>query len=93
MNIQRNKYLEQLISKIYNGRVKVIAGIRRCGKSYLLLNLFKNYLLENGVEERQIISLNLNNIANAKYHNPLKLYNYILSKTANKDIKYYVFID
>ena len=56
MEIKRDRYLNQLISYMWDGQVKVITGIRRCGKSYLLRNLFKNYLLETGVSENQIIS-------------------------------------
>ena len=56
MEIKRDRYLNQLISYMWDGQVKVITGIRRCGKSYLLRNLFKNYLLETGVSENQIIA-------------------------------------
>ncbi|MDQ0568116.1 ATP-binding protein [Mycoplasma yeatsii] len=93
MNIIRNEYLDKLISKKHNGRVKIITGIRRCGKSYLLFNLFKNHLIENGVDQTQILTMNLDDIANVKYHNPIELYKYFLDKISNKDIQYYVFID
>ena len=59
MEIKRDRYLNQLISYMWDGQVKVITGIRRCGKSYLLRTLFKNYLLETGVLENQIISFEL----------------------------------
>ncbi|WP_434325908.1 ATP-binding protein [Mycoplasma leachii] len=93
MVIKRDQYLDKLISKKHNGRVKIITGIRRCGKSYLLFNLFKDYLLDNGVDQSQIITMNLDDPLNVKYHNPLELYNYFLNKTTNKEIQYYVFID
>ena len=57
--IQRNIYLEQLILRMHNGLIKIITGIRRCGKSYLLFNIFGNYLLENGVKENNIIKIAL----------------------------------
>mgnify|MGYP004478465425 FL=1 len=59
MEIKRNNYLEQLISYRFDGLVKVITGIRRCGKSYLLKKLYREYLLENGVKEDQIIAIEL----------------------------------
>ncbi|MBY7703740.1 ATP-binding protein [Mycoplasma sp. HU2014] len=93
MNIKRNLYLNELISKKQNGKVKIITGIRRCGKSYLLFNLFKNHLIENGVDQSQILAMNLDDIANVKYRNPVELYKYFLDKISNKSTQYYVFID
>ena len=73
MQYARRQYMEQLIRKKDNGRVKVITGLRRSGKSYLLFNLYRNYLLESGVGEDQIIGLALDEIDNAKYRNPFAL--------------------
>ena len=62
MIIERKRYLDELIKKKDNGRIKIITGIRRCGKSYLLFQLYKNYLLQNGAEEKQIIEIALDDI-------------------------------
>ncbi len=59
MTILRDKYIEQLVSKSWNGRVKIITGLRRCGKSFLLNTLFRNHLLGSGVAEDEIISIDL----------------------------------
>lgn len=93
MIIKRDYYLQKIISKKENGRVKIITGIRRCGKSYLLFNLYRDYLLSEGVKENQIISLSLEEIDNVEYRNPFKLNNYLKDKTRDKDTKYYIFID
>lgn len=82
-----------MIDKRENGRIKIITGIRRCGKSYLLFHLYKEYLLSKGVKENQIISLALDEISNLEYRNPFRLNEYIKEKTKNKNKKYYVFID
>ena len=65
--IQRNVYLDRLISRRENGAIKIITGIRRCGKSYLLDPIFKNYLIQSGVEEDHIIKLELDREENKKY--------------------------
>lgn len=91
--IERKKYLEKLISKKENGLVKVITGIRRSGKSYLLFNIYKNYLKSIGVEEDCIIALALDDDENIKYRNPIELGKYIRSLTADESRKYYVFLD
>ncbi|WP_029513469.1 ATP-binding protein [Mycoplasmopsis primatum] len=93
MTIKRDYYLSKIITKKENGRVKIITGIRRCGKSYLLFNLYKNYLLSSGVNEKQIISIALDEIDNLKYRNPFQLNEYIKSKTKNINQMYYIFID
>ncbi len=93
MVIQRKKYLDKLIRKRNNGLIKVITGIRRCGKSYLLFNLYKNYLLSIGVEEKYIIELALDEIKNARYRNPMELDSYIRSKIIDNENTYYIFID
>ena len=92
MIIERKQYLNELIKKKDNGRIKIITGIRRCGKSYLLFKLYKGYLLNNGVKKEQVIEMALDEIDNIKYRNPFELNDYIKNKiTKNK--KYYIFID
>ncbi len=77
MIIKRDYYLNKLIKKQNSGRVKIITGIRRCGKSFLLFNLYKNYLLENGVKDDEIIAIALDDINNIKYRNPFRLNDFI----------------
>ena len=91
--IERKKYLEKLISKKENGLVKVITGIRRCGKSYLLFNIYKNYLKSIGVADDCIICLALDDDENIRYRNPLELGKHIRSLTADESKTYYVFLD
>ncbi len=93
MIIKRDWYLQKIIDKKQNGRIKIITGIRRCGKSYLLFNLYKDYLLSTGVKEKQIISIALDEIDNLKYRNPFILNDYIKEKTKNQSQTYYVLID
>ena len=93
MEIKRNNYLEQLISYRFDGLVKVITGIRRCGKSYLLKKLYREYLLENGVKEDQIIAIELDLAKDIKYRNPLILSEYVREKVEKDDKEYYLFID
>ena len=93
MIIKRDYYLNKLIKKQNSGRVKIITGIRRCGKSFLLFNLYKNYLLENGVKDDEIISIALDDINNIKYRNPFRLNDFIKEMTSDKSKHYYVFID
>ena len=93
MIINRDEYLSKLLAKQWNGKVKIITGIRRCGKSYLLSTLYKNYLLEQGVEGNSFIEIALDKKKDIKYRNPNLLYEYIVSQTADEDKKYYVFID
>lgn len=91
--IERKKYLEKLISKKENGLVKVITGIRRCGKSYLLFNIYKDYLKSIGVKDECIICLALDDDENIRYRNPLELGKHIRSLTADESKTYYVFLD
>ena len=91
--IERKKYLDKLISRKQNGLVKVITGIRRCGKSYLLFNIYKDYLKSIGVEDDCIICLALDDDENIKYRNPLELGKYIRSLTSDESKEYYVFLD
>ncbi len=93
MTILRDKYIEQLVSKSWNGRVKIITGLRRCGKSFLLNTLFRNHLLGSGVAEDEIISIDLEKKSDAKFRNPIILLDHVLSRTGDMGKKYYVFID
>ena len=90
--IKRDEYLRRLIDKRENGLIKVITGIRRCGKSFLLFNLFYDYLIESGVREEQIISIALDADTFVKYRNPDELSKYIREKITGKDM-YYILID
>ncbi len=90
--IKRDYYLNKLIDKKENKMIKVITGIRRCGKSYLLDPLFKNYLLDNGVDEKHIIKLDLDYRENKKYCDPDNLLDYVLSQKKDKKM-YYVLLD
>lgn len=92
MEIKRDLYIEQLVARKHNNMIKVITGIRRCGKSYLLFNLFKEHLLSEGVKIDHIIELSLDNIENKKYRDPNQLYNYVKHLIVDKDM-YYVFLD
>lgn len=92
MDISRDKYLNQLIHSCGNGLIKVITGMRRCGKSYLLFTLFKNYLLEHGVKEEHIIGVNLENRLNKSLRDPDALLQYINSRLSS-DGHYYVMLD
>lgn len=93
MNIKRDYYIKKIIDKRENGRIKIITGIRRCGKSYLLFNLYKDYLISEGIKEEQIISMALDEIDNLEYRNPFRLNEYIKEKTKSRKKKYYIFID
>ena len=90
--IDRKQYLDKLIKKKENGLVKVITGIRRCGKSYLLFNIYYNYLKSIGVDDKHIITISLEENQNAKYRNPIYLDEYIKSKLQD-DKMHYVFLD
>lgn len=90
--IRRDSYLNRLIEKKENGLIKVITGIRRCGKSYLLFNLFYDYLAESGVKEEQIITVALDDDAFVQYRDPDELSKYLRSKIVNKE-QYYILID
>ena len=93
MIIERRHYLDKLISKKDNGLAKVITGIRRCGKSFLLFELYHSYLNSIGINDDNIIELALDEARNAKYRNPLELDAYIRSKVAELEGKCYVFLD
>ena len=93
MVIQRDRYLQKLIRRRENGMVKVITGIRRCGKSYLLFELYHQYLNTTGVTDDHIIELALDEDENARYRNPVELGQYIRSLLVDKNKMYYVFLD
>lgn len=90
--IKRDSYLNRIINKKENGLIKVITGIRRCGKSYLLFNLFYDYLIESGVKEEQIITIALDDDTNVQYRDSDELSKYVRSRIVNKDM-YYILID
>ena len=90
--IKRDLYLNKLIKAINNGFPKVITGVRRCGKSYLLKELFKNHLLESGIRAENIIILELDDQKNSYYRDPIYLGDYIRNKCSSKN-KYFVFLD
>ena len=93
MRYARKQYLNKLIRKKDNGRIKIITGLRRSGKSYLLFTLYRQYLLDSGVSEEQIIGLALDEIDNAKYRNPFELNKVVKERITDKNKRYYVFID
>ena len=92
MEIRRDIYLKKLINRMHNGMIKVVTGIRRSGKSYLLFTIFKDYLLSKGVDENHIISIELDRLENKKYRNPYVVLEQIRSQLIDsKD--YYIFLD
>ena len=93
MVIRRDRYLERLISKQNNGMIKVITGIRRSGKSYLLFNLFYDHLLASGTPEDNIICIALDDVENEAYRDPYRLYSYIKERVQDNREHYYVLID
>ena len=90
--IKHDEYLSRIIDRKENGLIKVIPGIRRCGKSFLLFNLFYDYLIESGVKEEQIITIALDDDTFVKYRDPDELSKYIRGKIVNSDM-YYILID
>ena len=92
--IKRDFYLNQIIRHMHNGEIKVITGIRRCGKSVLLFELFRDYLLEQGVPEEQIITIELDQRKYYKFRNPITLCEYIEAcVSSDKSKQFYLFID
>ncbi len=91
--IKRDSYLEQLINRRENGLIKVITGIRRCGKSFLLFNLFYDYLLGDGIPRDHIITIALDDDLNITYRDPAKLSEYIRSQITGQEGIFYIFID
>ena len=92
MEIKRDRYLNLLISKKHNGLIKVITGMRRCGKSYLLFNLFKDYLLSEGIEKSHITEIAFDAYENKQFRDPDVLYPY-LKEQIKDDGMYYVLLD
>ena len=92
MEIKRDIYLNKLISKKRNGLIKLVTGIRRCGKSYLLFNLFKDYLLAEGVDEQHIIEIAFDSFENKCFRDPEILYPYLKEQIKDDGI-YYVLLD
>ena len=93
MVINRDIYLNRLIKRKNNGLIKIITGVRRCGKSYLLFNLFYDHLIKSGVPEENIIAIPLDDYDYAEYSDPHKLYEYIKGRVNDSKQNYYVFID
>ena len=93
MEIQRDSYLKQLISYRFDGLVKVITGIRRCGKSYLLKKLYKDYLLNHQVKEEHIISIELDLAKDIQFRDPLRLSSFVREKLSGTREEHYLFID
>lgn len=91
--IEREEFVKELLSKRWNGKVKIITGIRRCGKSFLLSTLYKNHLLNEGVTEDCFVEISLDKKSDVKYRNPNVLFDYVVSKTQDTNKRYYVFID
>ena len=92
MKIERKSYLNRLINKKGNGLIKVVTGIRRCGKSYLLFNLFHEHLLDDGVDESHIIEIALDDRTNIKLRNPDNMLEYVKGRITDKDM-YYIILD
>ena len=93
MRIERKRNLQRLVDSQKNGQIKIITGVRRCGKSYLLGVLYRDYLQQSGVLPEQIISLELDNDINIRYRNPLELGSYLRKKVSNTDKDYYILLD
>jgi uncharacterized protein len=92
MQISRDKYLNKLIGKKHNGLIKVITGIRRCGKSYLLFTMFRQHLVNSGVNEDHIVSIALDDFKNRFLTDPEHLYDYVVSSVKDSE-QYYLFLD
>ena len=92
LEIRRDYYLKKLISKKHNGLIKVITGMRRCGKSYLLFTIFRNYLLETGVPVDHIIDMAFDSYENKKYRDPDVLYPHVKNQISDRGM-YYILLD
>ncbi|MCM1039868.1 MAG: ATP-binding protein [Ruminococcus sp.] len=92
MYIRRDKYLHDLINRMHNGMIKVVTGVRRCGKSYLLFNIFKDYLIEQGVMEQHIITIELDQRKDRRFRDPDAILDYIEARIADKK-QYYILLD
>ena len=92
MDIKRDKYLTDLINRMHNGMIKVVTGIRRCGKSYLIFTIFKNYLMEQGIDEAHIVTIELDQRKDRKYRDPDMILEYIESRVIDGG-QYYILLD
>ena len=92
MNIERPIYLQQLINRMNNGMIKIVTGLRRCGKSYLLFELFREYLLSSGVKAENIIGIELDRFSSTKYRDPAVLLDYLNSQI-NENEKCYIMLN
>lgn len=92
MDIKRDKYLTDLINRMHNGMIKVVTGIRRCGKSYLIFNIFKTYLKAQGVDEAHIVTIELDQRKDKKYRDPDVILEYIESRIVDEG-QYYILLD
>ena len=92
MEIKRDLYLNQLVRREKNGMIKVVTGIRRCGKSYLLFNLFHNYLLEKGIKDDHIIEIALDDRSNKELRDPDNILEYVKKQIVDRDT-YYIILD
>lgn len=92
MEIKREKYLNDLINRMHNSMIKIVTGIRRSGKSYLLFHIFKNYLLEQDISESHIITIELDQRKNKKYRDPDAILDYIESLITDQG-QYYIMLD
>ncbi len=92
MEINRDKYLNDLICRMHNGMIKIVTGIRRSGKSYLLFHIFKNYLLDLEISESHIITIELDQRKNRKYRDPDAILDYIESLITDHE-QYYIMLD
>jgi predicted AAA+ superfamily ATPase len=92
MEIKRDVYLDRLIRREKNGLIKVVTGVRRCGKSYLLFNLFHNYLLDKGVQENHIIEIALDDRSNKELRDPDNMLKYVKERIVDRDT-YYIILD
>ena len=93
MEIKRDSYLSQLKSYAWDGQVKVITGIRRCGQYYHIHNIYRNYLYYQCVKPEQIITVELDLARDIRYRNPLELASYVRSIAEGKSKQYYLFVD
>lgn len=87
--IEREYFVNELLSKRWNGKVKIITGIRRCGKSFLLSVLYKNHLLAEGVAEECFVEISLDKKSDVKYRNPNVLFDYVVGKTQDANKRYF----
>lgn len=92
MEVQRNTYLNKLLNRMHNGMIKVITGIRRSGKSYLLLTLFRNHLRASGITDDHILVMEFDRIENRQYRDPYILLDYLKKQITDKD-EYYILLD